>query len=95
MTKYLSECCIFSNKSCIFANTNLTNNNMKEKVEEIWKKYNDFKENAEQHMFVQLVMYDRMLIPAYNDLQKNWSDDHAEKFINGMTKVVFKKLGIK
>ncbi len=94
MTKYLSECCIFSNKSCIFANTNLTNN-MKEKVEEVWKKYNDFKENAEQHMFVQLVMYDRMLIPAYNDLQKNWSDEHAEKFINGMTKVVFKKLGIK
>ena len=94
MTKYLSECCIFSNKSCIFANTNLTNN-MKEKVEEVWKKYNDFKENAEQHMFVQLVMYDRMLIPAYNDLQNNWSDDHAEKFINGMTKVVFKKLGIK
>ena len=94
MTKYLSECCIFLNKSCIFANTNLTNN-MKEKVEEVWKKYNDFKENAEQHMFVQLVMYDRMLIPAYNDLQKNWSDEHAEKFINGMTKVVFKKLGIK
>ena len=40
-------------------------------------------------------MYDRMLIPAYNDLQKNWSDEHAEKFVNGMTKVVFKKLGIK
>ena len=69
--------------------------NMREKVEEVWKKYNDFKENAEQHMFVQLVMYDRMLIPAYNDLQKNWSDEHAEKFINGMTKVIFKKLGIK
>lgn len=44
-----------SNEICIFAKTNLTNN-MKEKVEEIWKKYNDFKENAEQHMFVQLVI---------------------------------------
>lgn len=68
---------------------------MKEKVENIWKKYNDFKESAEQHMFVQIALFDRMLIPAYEDLQKNWSDDHAQKFINGMEKVVFKKLGIK
>ena len=59
--------------------------NMKDKVEEVWKKYNDFKEHAEQHTFVQILMYDKMLIPAYNDLMSNWSDDHSEKFINGVT----------
>ena len=94
MHKYLSKEFIFQTKF-VSLQQQIIIKNMREKVEEVWKKYNDFKENAEQHMFVQLVMYDRMLIPAYNDLQKNWSDEHAEKFINGMTKVVFKKLGIK
>ncbi len=94
MHKYLSKEFIFQTKF-VSLQQQIIIKNMREKVEEVWKKYNDFKENAEQHMFVQLVMYDRMLIPAYNDLQKNWSDEHAEKFINGMTKVIFKKLGIK
>lgn len=66
---------------------------MKEKVEELWTKYNEYKETAEQHMFVQLLMFDRMLIPVYNDLQENWNDEHAKIFINGMG-IVFKKLGI-
>ena len=67
---------------------------MRKQVEEVWKKYNDFKETAEQHDFVKLVMFDSKLIPAYNDLQKNWNDDHAQKFINGMNNVVFKQFGI-
>ena len=67
---------------------------MKEEVEELWRRYNQFKETAEQHDFVKLIMFDAKLIPAYNDLQKNWSDDHAQKFINGMH-IVFDKLGIK
>ena len=90
---YLND--VYSQTKFVSLQQQIIIKNMREKVEEVWKKYNDFKENAEQHMFVQLVMCDRMLIPAYNDLQKNWSDEHAEKFINGMTKVVFKKLGIK
>ena len=94
MHKYLSKEFIFQTKF-VSLQQQIIIKNMKDKVEEVWKKYNDFKENAEQHMFVQILMYDKMLIPAYNDLKKNWSDDHAEKFINGMTKVVFKKLGIK
>ena len=60
---------------------------MRKQVEEVWKKYNDFKETAEQHDFVKLVMFDSKLIPAYNDLQKNWNEDHAQKFINGMKNV--------
>ena len=67
---------------------------MRKQVEEVWKKYNDFKETAEQHDFVKLIMFDSKLIPAYNDLQKNWNDAHAQKFINGMKNVVFKQFGI-
>lgn len=67
---------------------------MRKQVEEVWKKYNDFKETAEQHDFVKLVMFDSKLIPAYNDLQKNWNEDHAQKFINGMKNAVFKQFGI-
>lgn len=67
---------------------------MRKQVEEVWKKYNDFKETAEQHDFVKLIMFDSKLIPAYNDLQKNWNEDHAQKFINGMKNVVFKHFGI-
>lgn len=44
--------------------------NKKEEVEALWKKYNDYKETAEQHMFVQLMMFDRVLISAHNDLVK-------------------------
>ena len=67
---------------------------MRKQVEEVWKKYNDFKETAEQHDFAKLIMFDSKLIPAYNDLQKNWNEDHAQKFINGMKNVVFKQFGI-
>lgn len=67
---------------------------MRKQVEEVWKKYNDFKETAEQHDFVKLIMFDSKLIPAYNDLQKNWNEGHAQKFINGMKNVVFKQFGI-
>ena len=67
---------------------------MRKQVEEVWKKYNDFKETAEQHDFVELVMFDSKLSPAYNDLQKNWNEDHAQKFINGMKNIVFKQFGI-
>ena len=67
---------------------------MRKQVEEVWKKYNDFKETAEQHDFVKLIMFDSKLIPAYNDLQKNWNEDNAQKFINGMKNVVFKQFGI-
>ena len=68
--------------------------NKKEEVEALWKKYNDYKETAEQHMFVQLMMFDRVLVPAYNDLVKNWNDEHADIFIRGIKNKVFPALGI-
>ena len=67
---------------------------LKKEVEIVWKKYEDYKENAEQSVFAQLYLYDTFLEPRYKDLQKNWSDEHAEAFIRGMKNVVFKKLGI-
>lgn len=67
---------------------------MKQQVEDAWKKYTAYKETAEQHMFPQLIIFDRMLEPAYRDLQEKWSDTHAQIFLNGMN-IVFKKLGIK
>lgn len=67
---------------------------MKEEVESLWKKFNDYKETAEQHMFPLIASFDIFLTPAYKDLQKNWSDKHAEIFIRSMKAVVFPKLGI-
>lgn len=66
----------------------------KEEVEQLWDKYNSYKETAEQHMFQYLIIFDVALIPAYNDLKENWDDEHADKFIKGMEQIVFPKLGI-
>jgi hypothetical protein len=65
-----------------------------EEVNLYWQLYNAYKATAEQHEFMQLFMYDLKLIPAYQDLQKNYTEEHAEIFKRGM-KIVFDKLGIK
>ena len=64
------------------------------KVEYLWKKYNEYKETAEQHEFVRLLMFDMKLVPAYNDLHENYTKEHAEIFIKIMNKVL-KSFGIK
>lgn len=66
---------------------------MKEKIEELWNKYNEFKITAEQHLFPIILSYDMLLEPKYKDLQENWTDEHAEIFIKGLD-IVFNKLGI-
>ena len=50
--------------------------------------FQKYKENAEQHEFIRLAMYDSKLIPAYNDLHENYNDEHADIFIRGMKKVL-------
>lgn len=65
-----------------------------EKVKALWKRYTDFKENAEQSEFPQLFAWDLFLAPAYKDLMDNWNEEHANVFINGIENVVFKELGI-
>lgn len=58
------------------------------------KKFDEYKETAEQHEFVKLFMLDAKIVPAYNDLQKNYTEEHAEIFIRVMTKVL-ESLGVK
>ena len=67
--------------------------NMK-KVEYLWKKFDEYKQRAEQHEFVRLFMYDSRLVPLYKDLQVNYDKEHAEIFIRVMIKVL-KSLGVK
>ena len=58
-----------------------------EKIDEVWANYAEFKEQAEQHDFPRLLMFDLRLIPLYEDLHKNWDEHHAEIFMKGMKKV--------
>ena len=64
-----------------------------EKVEYLWKKFDEYKDRAEQHEFVRLFMLDVKLVPAYKDLKANYDEEHAEIFIRVM-KQVLKSLGV-
>lgn len=68
--------------------------NNKEKVEYLWKKFDEYKETAEQHEFVKLFALDMKIMPFYNDLNENYTEEHAEIFIRVMIKVL-DSLGIK
>lgn len=59
-----------------------------EKVEYLWKKFEEYKDRAEQHEFFQLFILDSKLGPAYKDLQTNYTDEHAEMFIRALSKVL-------
>lgn len=65
-----------------------------EYINQLWQKFDAFKANAEQHDFVKLLIYDTALIPKYNDLQKNWDEDHAKIFARVMLNQVFPAFGI-
>lgn len=64
-------------------------------IKELWSKFNQYKENAEQHEFVRLFMLDSQLVPAYNDLINNYTDEHADIFIQVMENKVFPMFEIK
>lgn len=61
---------------------------MKERVEELYKKWQDYKETAEQHEFPVIFMQDIIIKRGYMDLQKNWDDEHAKIFIRAMEKTL-------
>lgn len=65
-----------------------------EEIKRMWDAYEKYKETAEQHEFIRLFMMDARLVPAYNDLQKNYTEEHAEIFKRVMQKVL-DSLGIK
>ena len=62
-------------------------------VEHLWKKFDEYKQRAEQHEFIRLFMLDSKLVPAYKDLQSNYNDEHAEMFIRCLSNVL-KSLGV-
>lgn len=70
------------------------NMDKKEQIENLWKKWTDFKETAEQHMFVSILMVDTKLTGAYNDLMNNWDENHADIFIKAMNNIL-NKYGVK
>lgn len=72
----------------------MENQNLKQEVEKVWSAFNGFKENAEQHMFPKIFLFDLKMQSAYKDLQKNFDEKHASLFIRYMKEIVFKKLGI-
>lgn len=65
-----------------------------EEIKRMWDAYEKYKETAEQYEFIRLFMMDAQLVPAYNDLQKNYTEKHAEIFKRVMKKVL-DSLGIK
>ena len=67
--------------------------NKKEHVEELYNKFRKYTETAEQHEFPYLIQYDMIISMGYEDLKKNWNEDHADSFIRGVSKSL-KQLGI-
>ena len=61
---------------------------VKEEINRMWEAYKRYKETAEQHEFVRLFMLDSRLVPAYNDLQNNYTEEHAEIFKKVMERVL-------
>ena len=57
----------------------------KEDVKQLWNKFSNIKETAEQHDFVALAMIDNRYIPLYNSLMNAWDDYHAKMFVYGLT----------
>ena len=66
---------------------------MKEKCIEYWNKFTNYKETAEQYEFPTILMLDSYLTPRYNKLMKNFNDESANKFMEGM-KIIFDNFGI-
>ena len=65
-----------------------------EEVNKLWAAYEKYKETAEQHEFFRLLMIDSKVIPLYNDLKANYTEEHKDIFVRGMKKIL-ESLGIK
>jgi len=64
-----------------------------DEVNRYWNAFERYKETAEQHEFRLLMALDIRLMPAYIDLKKNYTEEHAKLFIKAMQKVCA-RLGI-
>lgn len=63
---------------------------MQEKMRRAQRLYDAFqryKETAQQYEFFCIARLDSVINPAYADLQANYTDEHADIFINGLSKL--------
>lgn len=58
--------------------------------EEKYKKFQEAKDRAEQHMFPFLLMIDTMVEHQYNDLKSNYTKEHEELFIKNVNFILSK-----
>ena len=58
----------------------------KEKVDKLYNKFKTYKNTAEQNELPIIYQLDIFITKAYNNLQKNWNDKHADIFIKGIEK---------
>ena len=55
-----------------------------EVCEKAWQAFDKYKETAEQHEFVTIMLWDAKIVPLYEDLKKNWDSKHGQIFMKGM-----------
>lgn len=65
-----------------------------EDVDKVWDQFVKYTEEAEQYQFPSLALIQSTAEPLYNDLHKNWNEEHAAVFILGMNALFKKYLGI-
>lgn len=63
------------------------------KLYNMWKKYTE-SDQIEQGDFVRVFMLDTLLKRAYEDLQCNYTEEHAATFIRGFTNSVAPSFGL-
>ena len=64
-----------------------------DEVNRLWAAFERYKETAQQHEFVRLLILDRQLIPRYEDLKAHYNEEHAQIFKRVMRNVL-KSLGV-
>lgn len=62
-----------------------------EEVERLYKKYEHAKEGAEQYMFPFIALFDNIIQFEYNDLKKNFDEEHKKLFIKNV-KIMLTKI---
>ena len=55
-----------------------------EEVKRLYKEYEQAKEGAEQYMFPFIAMFDGIIQFEYNDLKKNFDEEHKKLFIKNV-----------
>lgn len=56
---------------------------MKE-IENLYKEYEQAKERAEQYMFVLIALFDKTIQDEYNDLKRNFNEEHKKLFVKNV-----------